>query len=253
MNSPERKSRVQSVERAIDLLETLSRGGPLGVSELVLQTGLPLGTVHRLLSTLNARGYTQQLTDRRYAVGAAALSLTSSSQQTVADLGQPGIHQLTAAFGESANLAVLQGDAMVYVAQSPSPHSLRIFAEVGRQVPLHSTAIGKAVLSTFTDDQVVELLAKTRLTASTPYTLTRPAEILAELAVIRSRGFAIDDQEQELSVRCVAAPVATEHGRPARIAMSISGPTERFTGSDAMSAGPVVVSAASTLAGLLSS
>ena len=95
---------------------------------------------------------------------------------------------------------------MVYVAQVPSPHSMRMFTEVGRRVLPHCTGVGKALLSVLPDDQVRAILARTGMPAQTEHTITSPEELVAELAVIRARGYAIDDAEQEAGVRCVAVP-----------------------------------------------
>lgn len=247
MTAPSRGG-VQSVDRALDLLLCLATRGPSGVSELAGSTGLPLGTVHRLLASLADRGFARQGPDRRYAVGPAALSLVDASRDSIAAAGAPYTRRLATAYGESANLAVLQGGRMTYVAQTPSPHSLRIFAEVGRQVPLHSTAVGKAVLATYDDDAVVELLRHAPLRPTTPHTLTQLPRLLAELAAIRERGYAFDEQEQEIGVRCVAAAVP---GTPTLAALSLSGPAERFSSAHAREAGQAVRDAASELSAAL--
>lgn len=220
-----RRGGVQSVERALDLLEALSDGGPKGVSELVRATGLPLGTVHRMLATLTERDYARQTADRKYAVGGAALGLADASEQSLAAVGRPFLARLTALTGESANLAVLQGREMVYVAQSPSPHSLRIFAEVGRRVPLHSTAVGKVVLARMPREKAVDLLRSTSLAAATPHTITSVERLDDELDRVARMGYAIDEQERELGVRCVAAAVPSTS---MHVAISVSGPSERF-------------------------
>lgn len=232
-------SGVQSVDRALDVLEVLVAQGTSGVTDIVRATGLPLGTVHRLLATLAERGYVRQDADRRYAVGPAALRLVDPSRQSIAAVGTPYIRRLTAQFEETANLAVREGEDMVYVAQSPSPHSLRIFAEVGRRVPLYRTAVGKAILATYDDREVATLLSGMPMGAATRHTITGVPAMLAELAKVRAQGFAVDEQEQEIGVRCVAAAVPTPSG-PSFAAISLSGPTERFSVEGAAHAGPTV-------------
>lgn len=222
-----RRASVQSVDRALDVLEALGHGTPMGVSELVRETGLPLGTVHRLLATLTERGYARQDSERKYAVGPSALRLADASEQALAAVGRPYAARLTALCGETTNLAVLQGSEMVYIAQSPSPHSLRIFAEVGRRVPLHSTAVGKAVLSTMPEAQALALVSSAPMPATTTHTITTLPGMSAELRTVAAQGFAMDEQEQEIGVRCVAAAIPSSTGLYA--ALSVSGPTERFT------------------------
>ncbi|WP_018155046.1 IclR family transcriptional regulator [Demetria terragena] len=233
---------MQSVDRALDLLEALSEGGPMGVSELVRATGLPLGTVHRILATLTERDYVRQDPERKYAVGAAALGLSDAGEQSLAALGRPYLARLTALTGESSNLAILQGHEMVYIAQSPSPHSLRIFAEVGRRVPLHNTAVGKAVLAQLGRDHALRLLPQGSLNPATPYTITTPEHLVRELDHIHSVGYSVDEQERELGVRCIAAAVPSPG--PLRVAISVSGPSERFSKTDLVEVAPAVRTAA---------
>ena len=243
-----RRPGVQSVDRALDVLEALSSGGTQGVSDIVRVTDLPLGTVHRLLATLLERGYVRQDAERRYAIGPATLGLADAGERSIAAVGRVHAGRLTTLCGETANLAVLQGHEMVYIAQSPSPHSLRIFAEVGRRVPLHSTSVGKAVLAAMPPADAEGLLRSTRLTPSTPKTLTTLEAMAAELETVRQQGFAIDEEEQELGVRCVASVVAAPG---LHAALSVSGPTERFTLEKAHVVADAVREAAADLAAAL--
>jgi IclR family acetate operon transcriptional repressor len=126
--------------------------------------------------------------------------------------------------GETANLAVLEGDDVVYIAQVSSPHTLRMFAEVGRHVPPHSTAVGKVLLAGLPREEALAILGRAGLPERTPATITRLATFEAELDRVAEQGWAVDEEEQETGVRCVAVPVG-----PA--AMSLSGPAERFAGS----------------------
>ncbi|MCA1780783.1 MAG: IclR family transcriptional regulator [Intrasporangiaceae bacterium] len=218
---------VQSVDRALEILEVLAdTRGTLGVTEVARAVGLPAGTAHRILVALGQRGWVRQDPGRRYGVGPAAMRLGDAAYREVAAVSAPALRAAVEATGETANLAVLEGDQMVYVAQSPSPHTLRIFAEVGRRVPLHSTAVGKVALAGLDADRAMALLAGRERVARTPHTLTDPEDLDRELGVVREQGFALDDEEQELGVRCVAVPVDVGG---VRLALSVSGPTERMT------------------------
>ena len=138
---------VQSVDRALALLEALAAAGnPLGVGEVADLTGLPQGTVHRLLQTLQQRGYVRRDRARKYSLGTGAIRLADAAQRALARSARPHLAELVRLSGETANLAVLEGDDVVYVAQIPSPHTLRMFAEVGRHVPpaLHRRRQGAA-------------------------------------------------------------------------------------------------------------
>lgn len=228
MRPPEERPRgVQSVDRALDILEVLAaHPGTLGVTEVAREVGLAQGTAHRLLAALVQRGWVRQDAGRRYGVGPAAMRLGDASYRELGALAGPALRAAVQETGETANLAVLEGRQMVYVAQSPSPHTLRIFAEVGRRVPLHSTAVGKVALAGLDRDGVRGLLAGLTLEARTPRTITDPVALEGELDRVAAQGWAVDDEEQELGVRCVAVPVRL-HGLS--VALSVSGPTERMT------------------------
>ncbi len=220
---------VQSLDRALDLIETLAASEvALGLGEVAGRAGLAQGTAHRLLHSLQVRGYVRRDSSRRYSVGLASLALADAVQRSLARQAQQFLGELVAWSGETANLAVLEGDDAVYVAQVPSPHTLRMFAEVGRHVPLHSTAVGKVLLAAMPVDRARSLLRRAGTPRSTPRTLTDLDELLADLAVVRHQGWAADEEEQEVGVRCVAVPV-TDGSRVAA-AMSLSGPAERFAG-----------------------
>jgi IclR family transcriptional regulator, acetate operon repressor len=227
-SAEDRQRGVQSVDRALDILELLaSSPGTLGVTEVAREVGLAPGTAHRLLVALVQRGWVRQDTGRRYGVGLAARRLGDAASSQLATLAAPALRAAVEVTGETANLASLEGDVMVYVAQSPSPHTLRIFAEVGRRVPLHSTAVGKVVLAGMETGRALALLRAADRPARTPHTLTELDDLRRELEVVREQGYALDDEEQELGVRCVAVPVAGGPG--ALLALSVSGPTERMT------------------------
>src|ERR687890_360333 len=162
------KSGVQSVGRVLDLLEIVGdAGGEIGLSELAGRSGLPLPSIHRLVRTLVQRGYMRQLPNRRYALGARLVPLGQVAGAMLGAWGRPVLTDLVDALGESANLAVLDGDAVTYIGQVPSRHSMRMFTEVGRRVLPHCTGVGKALLSTTPPDEVRALLARTGMPAAT--------------------------------------------------------------------------------------
>jgi IclR family transcriptional regulator, acetate operon repressor len=218
---------VQSVDRALDLLETLaSSGQPLGVSDLAALTRLPEGTAHRLLRSLLQRGYVRQTPDRKYGLGSSVLRLRDAGHRTLATAAGPALARLVEISGETANLAVLEGDSAVYVGQVPSGRALRMFAEVGRQVFVHCTAVGKVLVADLPERQVRAMLARVGMPARTPATITEPDAFLAELERVRRQGFAVDDGEEETGVRCLAVPV--RDGGQVVAAVSVSGPADRL-------------------------
>ncbi|MBC7560726.1 MAG: IclR family transcriptional regulator [Dermatophilaceae bacterium] len=215
------------MDRALQLLEELAdAGGSMRLAELQAVTGLPLPTIHRLIRALVHNGYVRQGASRRYALGPRLIRLGEIAGRALGSWAIPHLADLVAEIGETANMAVLEGDAVVYVAQVPSVHAMRMFTEVGRRVPVHCTGVGKALMSQLPDDQVLELLRRTGMPAKTPHTLTDPGAFLGELDEVRSQGWAVDDAEQEAGVRCVAVPIK---GAPAQAAVSVSGPSGRVT------------------------
>lgn len=240
---------VQSLTRALDLLDHLADvGGRASLSELAAASGLPAPTIHRLLATLVAGGHVRREAGRRYALGPRLVRLGDAAGRVLGDGVRPVLAELVAATGESANLAGLDGDTAVYLAQVPSPHPMRMFTEVGRRVPLHCTGVGKALLSTMEATAVALLLERTGMAAHTPATVIEPGPMLVELDTAFHRGWVVDDGEQEVGVRCVAAPVP--HA-PTPCAVSVSGPSSRLGPTEAARAGPLLVAAAARLGDLL--
>jgi IclR family acetate operon transcriptional repressor len=194
------------------------------------------------------RGYVRQEPSRRYALGPRLIPLGDTAGRMVGAWARPHLAELVSQVGETANLAMLEVDSVVYVAQVPSPHSMRMFTEVGRRVPAHCTGVGKALLSTLRDSDVTQILRRTGMPAQTATTITTPEAMLAELARIRQRGYAVDDGEQEVGVRCVAAPVLDS---PAPVAISVSGPAGRLTADRVTDVGRLLLAAANELAATL--
>ncbi|WP_433622221.1 IclR family transcriptional regulator [Nocardia sp. CA-120079] len=237
---------VQSVERSFDILESMaSLGGPIGVTELAEAVDLPLPTIHRIIRTLVNRGYVRQLPNRRYTLGPRLIRLGDSATQLIGTWSQQHLSRLVERTGETANMAVLDGNMAVYVAQVPSAHSVRMFTEVGKRVYPHCTGVGKALLVQLSNDTVRALLARTGMPAYTENSITDPETLLADLEQSRTRGFAIDEGEQEVGVCCFSVPVPNA---PSPTAISISGPAARLTVDSAASIAPLLKAVAQELA-----
>lgn len=216
---------VQSVERVFELLELITdAGGDVTLSELSSSTELPLPTIHRLLRTLVALGYVRQLPNRRYALGPRLIRLGEGANKQLGALAQPELKTLVESLGETANMAVLDSDMVIYVAQVPSLHSMRMFTEVGRRAHMHDTGVGKAILAQLEDEQVRGIVARQGMPTPTTYSIGDVETLLADLDKIRARGYAIDEQEQEIGVRCFSMAVPNA---PTPTAISVSGPVSR--------------------------
>lgn len=217
---------VQSVARSLELLEHLAdAGGTEGLTQLAARSGLPLPTIHRLLQTLLQGGYVSRERSRQYTLGPRLIRLGEVAGRSLGRVLKPRLARLAIATGETANLAALDGDEMVYVAQAPSPHPMRMFMEVGRRVSLHDTGVGKAMLSRMTDVEVMAIIGRTGMRGQTARAITDPLLLLKDLEAVRLRGYALDDEEHEVGVRCVAVPLELE---PSQFAISISGPRARL-------------------------
>lgn len=220
-------SNVHSLERAFELLELLaSVDGSSGLSELSAASGLPLATIHRLMATLVGLGYVRRAAARRYVLGPRLIHLGDSATRRLGTLAASSLAELVDLTEETANLAVLEGDGVVYLAQAPGRHAMRMFTEPGRRVDPHCTAVGKAMLAQLPTIRVREILSKTGMTRYTNTTITDIEMLLRHLEEIREQGYAMDEGEQEVGVRCIA--VALVDG-PELAAISVSGPSTRIS------------------------
>ncbi|MDR5695830.1 MAG: IclR family transcriptional regulator [Armatimonadota bacterium] len=223
---------VQAVDRALAILEALAESErPMGLVELSTRVGLHVSTVHRLLSTMSRRRFvTQDPESGRYRLGMRAFEVGSAAIQQVElrEVARPYLRWLMEETQETANLAVLIDGEVVYIDQVESQNLVRMFTRVGRRVPAHCTGVGKILLAGLSDDEVQRILDERGLPRFTPHTIVDPRKLLHELERVRASGFALDNEEREVGVRCVAGPVRDHEGRVVA-AVSISGPSSRIT------------------------
>jgi len=229
---PRRSRRsVQSVDRALDLLEALAGSdGEVSITALAVRTKLHVSTVHRLLATLLRRGYVRQNPDTsRYYAGAKVSTLAEgrSRYNELRLAARPLLQALVEATRETANLSVLDDTMAVYIETAASPQVVRLFTVVGNRVPLHATGAGKALLASLPQTRRDALLDRTELKPLTAKTLVDRASLARALDEARERGYALDDEEYDEGVRCVAVPVGPI-GAPIA-ALSISGPSSRLS------------------------
>src|SRR5579864_7034693 len=192
---------VQSVERTLDILESLVEfGSEVGLVEISQAVALPLATVHRLLGTLIQRGYVKQnQQNRKYALGFRALQMGHDMRQrfSLRLEARPFLQRLVQRVGESANLAVLDDGEVVYIDQAQSSRILRMFTQVGNRLPVHSTGSGKAMLAFAAPDVVEGVLRRQGLPGRTSHTIVDHDAFRSELERIRRLGYALDDEESE--------------------------------------------------------
>ena len=229
------QQRVQSLDRALDLLEALASADELGVSDIASRTGLVPSTAHRLLGTLVARGYAAQSpASGRYLLGYKLLELTSGLQDRLGRLrtaARPHLEAIQSETGETTNLVVLEGRDVVYVDSVSGTRSVRLFTEIGRAIPAHTSGAGKALLAWRDPADIEALLGPGPFAASTSRTLVSLDALQEDFMRIRRRGYSTDNEEHELGVACVATPIFDHAGLPLA-AISISGPTPRILHAD---------------------
>lgn len=237
---------VQSVSRALELVDLVAAaGGRLAIAQLATASGLALPTTHRLVRTLVDAGYLRQLPDRSYALGVRLVALGQVAGAVVGLGAEAVLRQLADDLGETANLALLTGSRAQYVAQAPGSHAMRMFTEVGRYVDLHCTGVGKAMLARLPEHRIDEIVAERGLAPRTEHSVASRAALDAAIARVRADGYSLDEEEQELGVRCIAVATPTAP----LMAVSVSGPLSRMSDDVVARAVPMLQAAAARLAG----
>lgn len=225
---------VQSVRRALTVLEAVAAAThereDTGIVSLSRRCALPVSTTHRLLATLIDAGFATQDPDSgQYRVGLHAFEVGNAflDHTDLRPVARPFLRDLAELTGETVNLAIRDGHDAVYIDQLESVQILKMFARPGARAPLACTGVGKVLLSGLTVPAAQRILTDEPLPHRTPRSVTEPDEMMRMLARIRIEGHALDDEEVELGVRCVAAPISDHRGE-VRAAISVSGPTLRI-------------------------
>ncbi|RNL59228.1 IclR family transcriptional regulator [Arthrobacter oryzae] len=225
---------VQSVDRALQILEILARDGDAGASEIAEEMGVHKSTVSRLVGSLVGGELVRQNSERgKYQLGFGVLRLASSipGRLSVVREASDILERLAAEYKETVNLAVLRSNYAVNVDQAMGPSSLATYDWVGSLTPLHATSSGKVLLAALPVDERDQLLKKVGLPARTPRTVTNRAELEKQLLEVSRQGYAVVHEELEIGLTAVAVPIYNHLGNVIA-AMSISGPAFRFTPED---------------------
>jgi IclR family acetate operon transcriptional repressor len=245
---------VQSLGRALDLMESVAMAEQgAGLTELAKATGLAPSTAHRLLKTLQQRRYVSHDAERGlWFIGVQAFTVGAAFLRTrnVVAAARPVMRQLMEDSGESVSLAVLDGADAVYLAQIECRAMMRALARPGGRAPLHCSGVGKALLAALGAAERAPLYARVEFTRYTDHTLVDPKALEAALRPVAVLGYAVDDEEFALGLRCVAAAICDEYGDPVA-AISCSGPTARVTVERVAPLGRLVATAAADVAAAL--
>jgi len=223
-------SQAQSVDRALTILDILARHGELGVTDIAASIGVHKSTAFRLVSTLEQHRLVEQLSERgkyRLGFGIVRLAGATTARMNLAEESRPFCRQLAAEFNETVNIAVLDGDAAVNIAQEQGTATVTAQNWIGKRTPLHATSSGKVLLAWAPDAQLKALLEGTP-NRFTPHTITSGAALRAELDRVRLQDWACTEEELETGLNAVAAPIRGPGGM-VLAAISISGPSYRLT------------------------
>lgn len=250
--TPDAPGTVQALDRALDLLDLLAAKPGLTLSEVADASGQPPSTVHRVLHTLARRGMVESdPATQAWNIGAATFRLGSAFMRRsgLVERARPILRALMRHTGETANLGILDGDAVLFVAQAETQETIRAFFPPGTRSPLHASGIGKALLA-FGAPEVRDALLGSALPRFTATTLVEPEALQADLARIRHRGFSFDDEERSRGMRCIAAPVFDLSGE-AIAGISVSGPAHRIGHEHVKTLGATVAAAAAELSEMM--
>lgn len=240
---------VQSVDRAVSVLEILARLGEVGVTELANEIGVHKSTVSRLLSALEDHELVEQAYERgKYRLGFGLLRLSNavSGQLDVTQQGREICERLAVELGETVNIAVLRSHYAVNVDQARGPRSVGSHNWVGELTPLHATSSGKILLAYMSAEARRDVLGEARLTRYTDRTVTSMDDLERQLVDIARDGYVISTEELEHGLTAVAAPIR-DHAGIVIAALSVSGPVYRLDDGRAREVIPAVVAAAAAV------
>ncbi|MEP3783666.1 HTH-type transcriptional regulator BhcR [Ascidiaceihabitans sp.] len=240
---------IKSLDRAMEVFEFLSEAQGKTLTGLATDLNQSPATIYRVLVTLEGRGLVEfDATEQVWHIGSQAFIIGSRflKRTSLVDRARPIMRNLMENTGETANLGIEQNGHVLFVSQVETHASIRAFFPPGTLSRLHASGIGKALLSEMDQGRVDRFLSDAPFEKFTAFTLTQPHLLLEDLTQTRARGYAIDGEERNLGMRCIAAPVFDVHGE-AVAGISVSGPTSRVGLEQIADLSKAVVAAAQTL------
>jgi IclR family acetate operon transcriptional repressor len=222
---------IKSLDRALEVLVKLGEMQGATLSEISSELAESPATVYRILVTFQGRGFVDfDERDQVWNIGPASF-ITGSHflrRTSLVERARPIMRHLMEATGETANLGIERDGKVLFLGQVETHATIRAFFPPGTEGAMHSSGIGKALLSRMDDTRQRQVLAAGKLEQFTPHTLTDPEAMIADLRSARARGYAFDGEERNIGMRCIAAPVFNVYGE-AVAGISVSGPTARIT------------------------
>lgn len=231
-NGRARDTSVQSVDRAVSILQVLATQGPSGVTDIAESLEIHKSTVFRLLATLEARGLVEQDSERgRYRIGYTVVELAGGATKgnDLSLVSRPVCQELAAAVGETVNVAVYDGETVISIDQVIGNAAITSIDWVGKRTPLHATSAGKVFLAHMPRKEAAGILAEP-LEAYTPHTITDPAVLEEQLRDVRELGYGAVSEEHEIGLAALSAPIRSLDGQVVAT-VTVSGPTFRINGS----------------------
>jgi IclR family transcriptional regulator, KDG regulon repressor len=232
VNKMEKENLVKSVSRALHIIDIVSsEKDGLGVTEIAKQMDINKSSVYRILSTLVQYGYIEQDKEtERYKLGYKFLDISSKLLESI-DLrreAKPYLRELEKETNEVIHLVVYDQGEVIYIEKLEGTETLRMHSKVGKRAPMHCTGVGKAILAHLPLNVVLEIIERKGLPKHTDFTITDRDALLKELEKVKQKGYALDLEENEYGIRCIAVPIFDYSGNVVA-AVSISGPTIRMT------------------------
>jgi DNA-binding IclR family transcriptional regulator len=227
----EKDNSVQAVKRALKIIELLGRSREeWGVTDIGRELGLHKSTIYRLLSTMSEEGFIEQNASGKYQLGTKMLEIGGRMLNNIEirKVAMPFLLELSKYVGETVHLVVLHDGEGIYVDKVEAENVIRMHSTIGARVKLHCSGVGKSILAHLPPQEVQEIIRKHGLTKITDNTIITYEALMADLANVRKLGYALDNEENEYGIRCVAGPILDYRQRPVA-ALSVSGPTMRMT------------------------
>ncbi|MFP7732266.1 IclR family transcriptional regulator [Priestia aryabhattai] len=208
---------IQSVDRALRILDLFDEHTTeLKITDISDQMGLHKSTVHSLLKTLQQRGYiNQNLENGKYGLGMKLFERGNYVIQSldIRQLAKKYLIDLSEKTGQTTHLVILDGKEGTYIDKVEGPMAVILYSRIGKRIPLHCSAVGKALIAFKEKDEIETILAGYTYTQQTEFTITNKIQFLGELEKVKSQGYAVDNQENEPGVRCIAAPIRNHENK----------------------------------------
>jgi IclR family transcriptional regulator, KDG regulon repressor len=229
--APQGIYKVQALDRAFAVLELLGESETaLGLAQVASSLQLHKSTAHRFLMVLERHHVVERTSNGKFRLGLRLFDLGNRAieQYDLRDRAQPHLRRLVAETEETAHLCILEQSRVIYIDKIEPTRSVRMITRIGSSNPVHCTSVGKAILAFLPEERINEIIRKTRFERFTQRTIASADALRAEIEKTRRRGYAVDDEELEEGLRCIAVPLLDAQRMPVA-AVSVSGPSFRVT------------------------